>query len=43
MRDKTFNKVDSDTSHKGDMGQRDLVSGKSVSMRIWVDEPAQQH
>jgi quercetin dioxygenase-like cupin family protein len=42
MRDKTVKKVDSDTSPQGDMGQRYLVSGKSVSMRLWVDEPANQ-
>jgi quercetin dioxygenase-like cupin family protein len=40
MRDTTVKKVEADTSPKGDMGQRYLVSGKSVSMRLWVDEPA---
>ena len=40
MRDTTIKKVEADTSPQGDMGQRYLVSGKSVSMRLWVDEPA---
>jgi hypothetical protein len=33
MRDTTIKKVESDTSPRGDMGQRYLVSGESVSMR----------
>jgi quercetin dioxygenase-like cupin family protein len=40
MVDKSVKKVSSDYSPKGDMGQTYLVSGKSVSMRLWKDEPA---
>jgi quercetin dioxygenase-like cupin family protein len=40
MVDKSVKKVSSDYSPKGDMGQKYLVSGKSVSMRLWEDEPA---
>jgi quercetin dioxygenase-like cupin family protein len=40
MNDTIIKKVEADTSPKGDMGQRYLASGKSVSMRLWVDEPA---
>ncbi|HUW73105.1 MAG TPA: cupin domain-containing protein [Methyloceanibacter sp.] len=40
MSDTTLKKVEADTSPQGDMGQRYLASGKSVSMRLWVQEPA---
>ena len=40
MSDTTLKKVEADTSPQGDMGQRYLASGKSVSMRFWVQEPA---
>lgn len=40
MSDTTLKKVEADTSPKGDMGQRYLASGKSVSMRLWVQESA---
>ena len=40
MVDKSVKKVSSGYSPKGDMGQKYLASGKSVSMRLWEDEPA---
>ena len=40
MVDKSVKKVSSGYSPKGAMGQKYLVSGKSVSMRLWEDEPA---
>jgi hypothetical protein len=39
MPDTTIKKVESGSSPTGDMGQRYLVAGKRVSMRIWIDEP----
>ena len=39
MSDTTIKKVEADTSPKGEMGQRYLVAGKRVSMRLWIDEP----
>lgn len=42
MGDDTIKKVDSDTSPKGEMGQRYLASGKNVSMRLWIQEPSGQ-
>ncbi|MBA2693958.1 MAG: cupin domain-containing protein [Rubrobacter sp.] len=36
--DKTVKKVNSATSPKGDMGQKYLADGKSVSMRMWEKE-----
>ena len=42
MSDTTVKKVETDTSPQGDMGQRYLVSGKSVSMRLWLKEPTDQ-
>lgn len=42
MSDTTLKKVEADTSPKGEMGQRYLASGKSVSMRLWLREPADQ-
>lgn len=35
MPDSTVKKVDSHHSPSGDMGQKYLASGKSVSMRLW--------
>ena len=32
-------KVETGSSPKGEMGQRYLVAGKRVSMRLWIDEP----
>ncbi|CUS39598.1 cupin domain-containing protein [Candidatus Nitrospira nitrificans] len=37
MPDSTVKKVDSRHSPSGDMGQKYLASGKSVSMRLWED------
>lgn len=42
MPDTTVKKVEADTSPQGDMGQRYLAAGKSVSMRLWLREPANQ-
>jgi hypothetical protein len=39
MHDTTIKKVEADSSPKGEMGQRYLVAGKGVSMRLWVLEP----
>ena len=39
MPDTTIKKVETETSPKGEMGQRYLVSGKRVSLRLWVQEP----
>jgi quercetin dioxygenase-like cupin family protein len=39
MTDTSVKKVSAAHSPKGEMGQRYLVSGKSVSMRLWQDEP----
>jgi quercetin dioxygenase-like cupin family protein len=39
MVDKSVKKVSSEYSPKGEMGQKYLVSGKSLSMRLW-EEPA---
>lgn len=36
--DKTVKKVSSKTSPKGEMGQKYLADGKSVSMRLWEGE-----
>ena len=42
MTDTTIQKVSSEHSPKGEMGQVYLVSGKRVSMRLWQDEPPQE-
>src|SRR4051794_9540958 len=39
MTDTTVMKVSSAHSPKGDQGQKYLASGKSLSMRLWQDEP----
>ena len=39
MRDTTVTKVSSAHSPRGEMGQKYLVSGKAVSMRLWEEEP----
>ena len=39
MADTTIKKVEAGSSPKGDMGQKYLVAGKRVSMRLWTDEP----
>lgn len=38
MSDTTVKKVNSTTSPTGEMGQKYLVSGKSMAMRLWQDE-----
>ncbi len=38
MSDTSVTKVDSTTSPTGQLGQKYLASGKSVSMRLWEDE-----
>ena len=37
--DSTIKKVESGSSPRGEMGQKYLVAGKRVSMRLWVQEP----
>jgi quercetin dioxygenase-like cupin family protein len=39
MADTTVTKVDSAYSPKGPRGQKYLASGKTVSMRLWDEEP----
>ena len=39
MADTTIKKVEADFSPKGEIGQRYLVAGKRVSMRLWIDQP----
>jgi quercetin dioxygenase-like cupin family protein len=39
MTDTTIKKVESGSSPYGEMGQKYLVSGKQVSMRLWTKEP----
>jgi quercetin dioxygenase-like cupin family protein len=39
MPDTTIKKVEAGTSPRGEMGQKYLVAGKRVSMRLWVQEP----
>lgn len=38
MSDTSVKKVDSTTSPKGQLGQKYLASGKSLSMRLWENE-----
>ncbi|MFW9264907.1 cupin domain-containing protein [Nostoc sp. CALU 546] len=38
MSDRTVIKVDSSHSPKGQLGQKYLASGKSISMRLWQNE-----
>ena len=40
MVDKSVKKVSSDYSPRGEMGQKYLASGKTVSMRLWEDQPS---
>ncbi len=35
----TVTKIDSRFSPRGDDGQKDLASGKAISMRLWENEP----
>jgi len=39
MHDTTIKKVEAGSSPRGEMGQKYLVAGKRVSMRLWKDEP----
>ena len=39
MPDSTIKKVEAVSSPRGEMGQKYLVAGKRVSMRLWVLEP----
>jgi quercetin dioxygenase-like cupin family protein len=39
MADTTIKKVEAASSPRGEMGQKYLVAGKRVSMRLWIDEP----
>jgi quercetin dioxygenase-like cupin family protein len=39
MADATIVKVDSAHAPRGSMGQRYLATGKSLSMRLWQEEP----
>jgi hypothetical protein len=39
MPDTTIKKVEAGFSPRGEMGQKYLVAGKRVSMRLWMDEP----
>jgi hypothetical protein len=39
MEDTTITKVEAASSPRGQMGQKYLVAGKRVSMRLWIDEP----
>ena len=41
MNDTTIVKVDSHFSPQGKDGQKYLACGKSLSMRLWLDEPAE--
>ena len=43
MTDTTVKKVHAPDSPKGEMGQKYLVSGKRVSMRLWEQEPSDEH
>ncbi|MDZ8188227.1 MAG: cupin domain-containing protein [Nostoc sp. ChiSLP02] len=38
MTDKTVTKIDSAYSPKGQLGQKYLASGKTISMRLWENE-----
>ena len=38
----TIKKVEVSTSPRGEMGQKYLVAGKRVSMRLWVQEPGRK-
>lgn len=41
MADTTVKKVNSAHSPRGEMGQKYLVSGKSIALRLWEREPAE--
>jgi hypothetical protein len=37
MADTSIKKIEAGSSPKGEMGQKYLVAGKRVSMRLWID------
>ena len=37
--DTTIKKIEAASSPRGEMGQKYLVAGKRLSMRLWIDEP----
>jgi quercetin dioxygenase-like cupin family protein len=39
MPDTTIKKVEAGSSPRGEMGQKYLVAGKRISMRLWTDAP----
>ena len=41
MRDTTIKKVSSAHSPRGEMGQKYLASGKTLSMRLWEEDPGE--
>lgn len=43
MSDSTVTKIDSQHSPKGELGQKYLASGKSVSMRLWDESAGPEH
>ena len=43
MSDTTVTKVDSKHSPTGELGQKYLSSGKSISMRLWENESPAEH
>src|SRR4030095_11979432 len=42
MGDTSITKVDSKNSPHGEMGQKYLASGTTISMRLWVDEQPEE-
>ncbi|MDX1420974.1 MAG: cupin domain-containing protein [Rubricoccaceae bacterium] len=42
MSDRTIKRVDSHTSPLGEMGQKYLVSGKRLAMRLWEEAPGEE-
>lgn len=42
MTDTTVKKIDSTNSPRGELGQKYLASGKSVSMRLWENEQPEE-
>ena len=42
MTDTTVTKIDSSNSPRGEMGQKYLAAGKSLSMRLWENQPPEE-
>lgn len=42
MTDTSMKKIDSSNSPRGEMGQKYLASGKSLSMRLWENQPPEE-